>query len=672
MLVSIAVLFLLTIGGMFLTYLYEKEDSLLVRLCAGNVIGSAIFSLLVFVLACFFGLSAQIVLISLGVVLLPLALPAWGNFRQAFLRDWHKAEGKWEGTTNRKLLNLFYYFGIFLVLIFFFDRAMIEAKDGIYTGVAHNMGDLHFHLDAIYSFTEGQNFSPENPGYAGAKFTYPFMADLVTAALVTLGAGVRRAMLWQNVLLGFSLVVLLENFTFRLTQNRRAGKIAPLLLLFSGGLGFLLFFKDFFNGSENIFTFLWHLPNDYTIRFDEAIYHGLPWKLRWGNSLLTLFITQRSLLFGMPLALIALGYVWKIFSADSGDGSDSNKAAAADDDTGKEKLYAPLVVGMLAGFLPLVHVHSLLVVLFVAGFAVLFTLKRWKQWLAFFVGTGLIAAPELLWAMTGSATHASKFIDWHFGWDSGHMNVVVFWIINTGLFIPLLLSVIVIMLLDLNKKKDDRQLVPRELAKKLLLFYIPFALCFIISNVVKMAPWEWDNIKVLIYWFVGSLPLIALLLVKVWEMGKWLKVLAAGSLAILIFSGALDVWRAASGAQNIKVAEPDAIKIAEDIKRETDPHALFLNAPIYNSPVGLSGRRSLMRYSGHLHSHGIDYVERETDVKKIYSGSPIAETLLRQYGIEYVLIGPEERNDLKAREEYFNHYPVIAEEGAYRVYKIKK
>ena len=34
--------------------------------------------------------------------------------------------------------------------------------------------------------------------------------------------------------------------------------------------------------------------------------------------------------------------------------------------------------------------------------------------------------------------------------------------------------------------------------KRLLLFYLPFTLCFIIPNFVKMAPWIWDNIKVFI------------------------------------------------------------------------------------------------------------------------------------------------------------------------------
>jgi hypothetical protein len=668
MFISILILLLITIGGTLLTYLYEKEDSLLLRLCAGNVIGSAIFSLAVFILACFYYLSVWVVLVSLLLTLLPLFLLIKTGVRKSVLRDWRKAEGKWQGTTNSKILSLLYYFSLFILLYFFFDRAMIEAKDGIYTGVAHNLGDLNFHLGAIFSFTDGQNFPPENPSYAGAKFTYPFMADLITAALVTLGASVRRAMIWQDVLLGFSLFVLLENFVFRITRNKLAGKMAAVLLIFAGGFGFLMFFNDLFKSPADIITFLWHLPNDYTMRFSEGIAAGMPLSLRWGNPLITLFMTQRSILFGMPLALIVLTHVWNVFDSENG-GESGGESGESKAENKNRAIFASFTVGILAGFLPLIHAHSLLVVLMVAGFAAVLTLKKWKQWLTFFVGAGLAAAPELLWAMSGSATRPREFIAWHFGWDSGKMNIFVFWIFNTGIFIPLLLIAIILVLLDLYRKKD-KPFISHAEAKKLLLFYIPFGLCFVISNVAKLAPWEWDNIKVLIYWFVGSLPLVALLLARVWEMGKWPRVLAAGAFAILIFAGALDVWRAISGSQFYQVAGMDSIKLAEDIKNVTGPRALFLNAPVYNSPVGLTGRRSLMRYSGHLASHGIDYTERETDVKKMYTASPVAETLLRKYNIEYVLIGPDERNELKAKEEFFTRFPVVAEEGQYRVYKI--
>jgi uncharacterized membrane protein len=78
-----------------------------------------------------------------------------------------------------------------------------------------------------------------------------------------------------------------------------------------------------------------------------------------------------------------------------------------------------------------------------------------------------------------------------------------------------------------------------------------------------------------------------------------------------------------------------------------------------------------MRYSGHLSSHGIDYGPREEDVNRIYQGGGVADILLRKYDVDYVLVSPEEREKLSANETFFANYPIVAEAGLYRVYKIK-
>ena len=139
----------------------------------------------------------------------------------------------------------------------------------------------------------------------------------------------------------------------------------------------------------------------------------------------------------------------------------------------------------------------------------------------------------------------------------------------------------------------------------------------------------------------------------------------------MIWAGSLDVWRTVSGQIKYGVFDADAIRVAEQVRQKTDPKALFLNAPTYNSAVVLTGRQSFMRYSGHLSSHGIDYYPRESEVKQMYQGGGVADALLTKYNIDYVLISPEERNTLKANEEYFKKYPVTAESGQYRVYKVR-
>ena len=287
--------------------------------------------------------------------------------------------------------------------------------------------------------------------------------------------------------------------------------------------------------------------------------------------------------------------------------------------------------------------------------------------------------------MIGSATRLTEFIDWHWGWDARDENILTFWAKNLGLFIPLL--VLAFWQILKRKKDDEKDELPSEVQstndggqttrnqrsqkRNLLLFYIPFLLIFILSNIIKFAPWSWDNIKVLIYWYVVSVPFVAWLLARMWEKNTLYKFVSIGCLIVLIFSGVLDIWRVVSRQINYQVFSRDAVKIAEQIKQKTAPNALFLNAPTYNSLVVLAGRRSLMRYSGHLSSYGIDYLPREMEVKRIYEGSALAEAFLKRHGIEYVVISPEEKANLTVNEAFFSKYPIIAQVGEYRVYQVK-
>ncbi|MGI8885187.1 MAG: hypothetical protein ACR2IA_13190, partial [Pyrinomonadaceae bacterium] len=679
---SFTLILLITFGGLALTYLFAEDEPILWRLAAGNIVGSAIFGLVGFVIANFFGLSAATVTIALLIALLPLLLFREKKFRRRFWGDWKQAIHRNQGVNAKKIRRLGFYVFFFLLFVFFFDRAMFEMNDGIYTGGSQNLGDLPFHLGAIFSFTEGNNFPPQNPSFAGAKFSYPFISDFLSACFVKLGAGVKDAMLVQNIFWAFSLLVILERFVFKFTSNRFAAKIAPALLFFSGGFGFLWFLNDFWQGLPGFFDFLYKLPRDYTIGE----------KFRWGNSLVTLFITQRSLLIGMPLTIIVLQKLWTIFNHAPKILEEEEKGRKGEKEKEREKRenyniktdandrqnssfplllfpFSPFLVGLLAGTLPLIHLHSLVVLFVVAAFLFFIKPNIRRELTAFGIGVGLIAVPALLWSTSGSATRTSEFFGWHFGWNKGEdENFILFWLKNTGIFIPVL--ILGIYSIYWAGKRADAEIEPKTpqlneknknqkpKTKNQILFYLPFIFLFLLSNAAKLAPWEWDNIKILIYWFVGSLPFAAFALAWLWRGKVVLKIVAAVCFTALIFAGSLDVWRVVSKQINYKVFESNAVKIAGDIKLRTPPNALFLNAPTYNSAIVLSGRRSLMRYPGHLSSHGIDYAERENDLKRIYEGSADTAALLRKYNIEYVLISPEERKSLAVNEQYFAKYPI--------------
>lgn len=646
MLISLATIAAITLGGMSLTYLVAREKSLMWRLAAGNIVGCAVFGLSGFILACVASFSIAVIVSALALTLLPLALFIDPFRRGRLLNEWAKAKGKLQGVGAGRLRAFAYYSFFFLVFWFFFRQAMYTLPDGIYTGGSNNLGDLPFHLGVILGFTDGNNFPPQNPSWAGARFSYPFIADFLTACFVKLGADIKDAIFLQDLSWAMSLLVILERFVRRVIDSKLAGRLAAPLLFFSGGLGFLLFARDVWASDLGLWHVLNNLPQDYTISEH----------FRWGNSMCVLFITQRSLLLGMPVTLLVIHWLWRQFSGDDAQQAEGSRSRFS-------SVVPAFLVGVLAGGLPLIHLHSL-AVLFVLT-AVLFILKpaKWQTWATFGIGVAAVAVPELIWSMSGTANESKQFLGWNFGWDKGDDNIVYFWLKNTGVVIPLILTAI---WLRISKGRTDKDATDRY-----LLFYIPFAIIFIAGNIVKFAPWEWDNIKLLIYWFVGSIPLIAGVIAWAWESGKAWKAIAAGTFAVSIFAGALDVWRTASGQMKIRVFDRDAIQIAEQIKQKTEPRALFLNAPTYNSAVVLSGRPSLMRYSGHLSSHGIDYLPREDDVKRIYLGGGVADVLMRKYNIEYVLISPEESGKLQANAAFFSKYPLIAESGPYRVYKVK-
>jgi hypothetical protein len=449
----------------------------------------------------------------------------------------------------------------------------------------------------------------------------------------------------------------------------------PVLLFFSGGLGVFAFLSDYWHQTASFFQYLQHLPFDYTIGD----------KFRWGNSLVVLFITQRSFLLGAPLTIFVLTFLWKIFSneAESPAGGFLNEAGTTkqheitrknqDSKNPQSEFPIPqsaLLIGFLAGTLPLIHLHSLAVLFIVTACLFIAKPDKWRDWVSFGVGVCIVAVPELAWALTGTASRTSEFFSWWWGWNKGDTDFFWFWFINTGITIPVIIAGI--LYLYSPRRRKDASSDENTRAQDLLLFYIPFLFCFILCNTARLAPWEWDNIKILIYWFIGSLPFMAIFLAWMWRENATLRIVSIVCLIVLTSSGALDVWRTVSGQTKIQIFERKAVLAADQIKAKTEPGSIFLNAPTYNTAIALTGRNSVMRYSGHLGSHGIDYRQRDADVKSIYAGTRDADKLLSEYNVGYVLISPEEKAMMPVNEDFFKKFPVVVESGDYRVYKTEQ
>ena len=138
-------------------------------------------------------------------------------------------------------MGYFLFYAVVSVILWqVFSRAMIELPHGVYTGLINNFGDLPFHLSVITSFAYGNNFPPEDPTYAGVRFTYPFLSDFVSAIFLQCGVSLRQSMFIENYILAISLVGLLHRWALALVKDRLAAVITPLLVLLNGGLGWVL------------------------------------------------------------------------------------------------------------------------------------------------------------------------------------------------------------------------------------------------------------------------------------------------------------------------------------------------------------------------------------------------------------------------------------------------
>ena len=665
MIASLLLALLVTLSGTVTTYLYDENASLGARLCAGGALGLAVLGLVGFVVSSLIGLTGAAVVFSGVICCSPLALLRDKEISRRLKQDLDRVSAGVR-LLLRPDLKLFgyclFYFFVALVMWRVFSRAVIEDSTGLSTGLLNNFGDLPFHLSVITSFVFGNNFPPEDPTYAGVRFTYPFISDFVSAIFVRCGADLRQSMFIENYILAISFVGLVHRWALVMLRDKLAAVITPFLVLLNGGFGWVKLFEIADTNQNGLFGVLMDLPPSFTVIPETT------W--RWGNAISALLVPQRGFLMGLPLATIAFTQWWiatdKTPPSEIARGGKKTRVS--------EKSQAPgqrfsdtrfplnsrrmIAAGVAAGLLPLVHAHSFVVVMAMAGCLALLQIS-WREWITFFVVALAIAVPQLLWSTLHSSVQPGSFFAWEVGWDHRQENPFLFWLQNTGFFIPLLLAAILM--------RGEGFLVPR----RLLIFYLPFTLCFVVPNLIKMAPWIWDNIKVLYYWWLASSPLVALLLARLWHQSRIRQIVAVLLFVCLTLAGALDVAGIVFRPTKYQVFDSAGVRFAQLVQQQTAPRALIVHAPVHNTPVFLTGRRSLMGYPGHIWTHGLEFTRRESEIRRIYLGAPDAEQLIRNYDIQYLVVGPQEKMVSAVNELFFTRFEKVGEVGEYTLYKVR-
>src|SRR6476620_5456922 len=424
---SLALALLVIFSGTLATYLYDDDAPFQARLCSGACLGITALSLLGFVFSSLLGLTGTTVLLSALVCSLPLALLAKETYSVRFQKDLSGVSQTIRRLTSKpdavSIGYVVFYAVTALVLWQVFSKAMIQDSEGVSTGLLNNFGDLPFHLSVITGFAYGNNFPPEDPTYAGVRFTYPFLSDFASALFVRCGADLRQSMFIENLVLAISFVGLLHRWALVMLRDKLAAVITPCLVLLNGGFGWVLLFNKAKDNDYGLLGVLRDLPPSFTVIPETT------W--RWGNAISALVIPQRGFLMGLPLAVIVFTQWWLATNKTE----DSDPLATAK--TNRQKIKKPrrdidsstspwskssvrrmAAAGFIAGLLPLAHAHSFVVVMAMGGCLALIQ-RRWREWFTFFLVGSIVAAPQLWWSTSHTAVRASSFFALEYGWDRG-------------------------------------------------------------------------------------------------------------------------------------------------------------------------------------------------------------------------------------------------------------
>jgi hypothetical protein len=534
--------------------------------------------------------------------------------------------------------------GVFALIYFYlFNTHMLQVKPdgGLYSGGVSTYYDMAYHAAVTTSFVHGANFPPVYTPMPPAPLLYPFLPDFLTALLMVMGVGLHTALVWTAVPLSLALTSIFYFLSLRLSlfagnlhqiRPARAAVIATLLFLLNGGIGFVYFFQDWHASTKGVWEFLSTLDVNYTHLAAKA--------LVWPNAITDMLLPQRTSIFGLSIGFIILACFAMLWEE-----RDATQVA------GKWRSWQRLLfAGVLAGLLPLFHVHSYLAVGLISG--ILFLLRPHRVWLLFWLPAIVLAAPRFLELSGFLGT--TGFVRFQPGWrGQGEPVWLVFWFRNVGL--PTLL------------------ILPAWLSssRSLRVFYLPFLVLLSLALLVVCSPNDYDNLKLMTYWHAATAILVGGWLSRI-SQRRFGRACSVALIALCVFSGALAVL--AESHSTKLMFDRDEVAAADFVKANTTPHSLFLTAPSLHQPIlSLAGRAAVRGPTAWLWSHGYPFAEREADVRAIYAGRDYALELLRYYRVDYIYLGPRESEELKINRGFFDAaLPSVYRAGDITIYDTRK
>ena len=462
----------------------------------------------------------------------------------------------------------------------------------------NNLGDLALHITYIRSFANGVSLWPDNPIYVFSKLRYPAGIDLFNALLCSLHVDLTRGLVWTGLLASLA--------TFY-AFYRWGGSFAVAGFLFNGGIaGFKILRSS---------TFLKFL--DY--QGDKTI--------AWKSIPLAMFVTQRGWLYAIPAGLLLLWHwrkkFWRVETED-------------------RHLLLPFWAEFsIYASMPLFHVHTFLALSAVLACLFLCGDTPMRRHIAILIASAFLPATLFVWSISDNF-HAASVLDWNPGWvmrdpEFGRPTIFQFWFTNFGIFIPLALCLVAVCGWRLWKSGIDwNEKLPEKIP-----FLLAAAAIFVSGLLFKFAPWEWDNLKLMIWAYFLVLPFLWTELIVRWSLEARVAVCIA-----LFASGFVSLFGGlAAGKPGFGFANRAELDEVGAVIQNVPVEARFAAYPIYNHPLLLQGRKVVMGYPGHLWTQDFDYAETENHLRQLMEGAGNWRETARGLRARYLFWGREEKTN---------------------------
>src|SRR6266513_2395402 len=544
-----------------------------------------------------------------------------------------------------------------------------------------NLGDLGLHLTHIQFFANGVHLWPSNPIYVDSHhLRYPAGIDFFNGVLLKAGVDLIPGLVWVGLLASVATF-----FAF----YRWGGGFAIAGFLFNGGLAGFQFLRNF--------KFL-----------DYQDVNNIAWK----SIPLTMFVTQRGLLYAIPAGLILLWH-WreKYFRH-----AEQAQSASAKGQSGSGPLPFWVELSLYAS-MPLFHLYSFialsiaLICLFVAGD------PQSRGHILTLILSALIPATFFVWLISDHF-HAGSVLEFHPGWaqkeDEFKMPFFRFWFFNFGILVPLVLTLIGLIAWQLYQSHQTGRLElsatiaiglgafvlsvwrigkhgfawswvivtlfalillawsaariaksgfgwEKKLPEQIAFIFAATAI-FIFFFSIKTAPWIWDNLKIGIWAYFIVLPFLWRQLIMQWEVPVRVAVcFALFTSGFVSLFGGLAAGKGGFGFANR--GEVDAVGWAV---RKMPLEARFAAWPTYNHPLLLDGRKVVMGYPGHLWTQGFDeYGKTNELLTKLMQGAPNWPDLARTLHVRYIFWGREEKTNYASSTHPWEKTATLAASGTW-------